>query len=124
MSGRTCVLEPLNPERHARDLFEANRADDGRMWTYLSYGPFETLDAYRTWLKATCQGNDPLFYAVVPRETEKAAGLASYLRTMPEAGNARDWTPRFLTAAPSHAPRDRSPVLADAARFRPRLPQV
>ena len=87
LTGRTCVLEPLHPERHARDLFEANRADDGRMWTYLPYGPFETLDEYRAWLAATCQGNDPLFYAIVPRETEKAVGLASYLRIMPERGS-------------------------------------
>ena len=87
LTGRTCVLEPLQIERHAHDLFEANRADDGRMWTYLPYGPFETLAAYRDWAAATCQGDDPLFYAIAPRETNKAAGLASYLRIMPESGS-------------------------------------
>ncbi|MEN9615497.1 MAG: hypothetical protein RL022_919, partial [Chloroflexota bacterium] len=36
LTGRTCRLEPLDPGRHAHDLFTAN-ADDasGRMWTYL-----------------------------------------------------------------------------------------
>ena len=87
LTGRTCVLEPLHPERHAHNLFEANRADDGRMWTYLSYGPFETLDEYRAWLAATCQGSDPLFYAIVSQKTEHAAGLASYLRITPESGS-------------------------------------
>ena len=87
LTGRTCSLEPLQPERHAHDLFAANRADDGRMWTYLPYGPFGTLDAYGDWLTATCQRNDPLFYVVVPRETNKAAGLASYLRITPESGS-------------------------------------
>lgn len=87
LTGRTCVLEPLHPERHARNLFEANRADDGRMWTYLPYGSFATLDEYRAWLAATCQGNDPLFYAIVSQKTEHAAGLASYLRITPESGS-------------------------------------
>ncbi len=86
LTGRACTLEPLQPERHAPDLFEANRADDGRMWTYLPYGPFDSLATYCAWL-ATCQGNGPLFYAVLPRETGKAAGLASYLRISPESGS-------------------------------------
>ena len=90
--GQTCALEPLHPERHAPDMFEANRLGDGRMWTYLPYGPFKTLDEYRAWLETTCQGNDPLFYVIVPRgpktqEPGKAAGLASYLRITPESGS-------------------------------------
>jgi predicted N-acetyltransferase YhbS len=41
MQGRYCRLEPLNLERHAEALFEADTADaDGRSWTYLAYGPF------------------------------------------------------------------------------------
>ncbi|HYI35072.1 MAG TPA: hypothetical protein VEX39_00575, partial [Thermoleophilaceae bacterium] len=47
MSGRFCRLEPLDPERHAEALFEANTADvDGRSWTYLAYGPFQSLADY------------------------------------------------------------------------------
>jgi hypothetical protein len=38
--GRFCRVEPLDPERHARDLHAANSEDrDGRMWTYLPWGP-------------------------------------------------------------------------------------
>ncbi len=41
MEGRYCRLEPLDPDRHAAALFEADAADsDGRSWTYLAYGPF------------------------------------------------------------------------------------
>lgn len=96
LTGWTCVLEPLQIERHAHDLFAANRIDDGRMWTYLPYGPFEAFATYRDWAAVICQGNDPLFYAIVPVKAEgqetdtsaqKAAGLASYLRIMPESGS-------------------------------------
>ena len=51
MTGRTCRVEPLNVEAHAADLHAANRRDEeGRNWTYLPYGPFDTLDAYAAWL--------------------------------------------------------------------------
>ena len=34
IAGRFCRVEPLDPERHAADLFQANRsAPDGRSWT-------------------------------------------------------------------------------------------
>ena len=47
MSGRFCRLEPLQLPLHAGDLHEANRRDsEGRNWTYLPYGPFETLEQY------------------------------------------------------------------------------
>lgn len=88
MTGRFCRVEPLDPARHAADLFAANSADaDGRMWTYMAYGPFATLDAYRAWMERTCSGDDPLFHAIVDVSTGKAAGVASYLRIDPAAGS-------------------------------------
>ena len=81
MEGRFCRLEPLDPDRHAADLFAADAADaDGRSWTYLAYGPFRTLSDYRTWMCATCLGADPLFFAIVASPEGKAVGVASYLR--------------------------------------------
>jgi RimJ/RimL family protein N-acetyltransferase len=88
LDGRTCRLEPLDPERHARDLFDANALDvDGRGWTYLPYGPFADLDAYLAWMRATCLGDDPLFHAIVDRAGGRAVGVASYLRIDPVAGS-------------------------------------
>jgi RimJ/RimL family protein N-acetyltransferase len=78
---------PLDPDRHAEALFEANAADmDGRSWTYLAYGPFHTLSAYRAWMEATCLGTDPLFFAIVDAATGRPGGVASYLRITPAAG--------------------------------------
>ena len=86
--GRYCRVEPLDPDRHAADLFAANALDtEGRNWTYLPYGPFDTLDSYRAWLDGTCLGSDPLFFAVVDEASSKAVGVASYLRINPAAGS-------------------------------------
>jgi RimJ/RimL family protein N-acetyltransferase len=88
MRGRYCRLEPLDPDRHAKALFEADAADaDGRSWTYLAYGPFRTLADYRGWMGATCLGDDPLFFAILDVAGGTAAGVASYLRITPAAGS-------------------------------------
>jgi RimJ/RimL family protein N-acetyltransferase len=88
MIGRTCRLEALDPERHAHDLHAANMQDrEGRIWTYLPYGPFAGLDEYRTWADEVSRGSDPLFYAIVDSELEKAVGVASYLRISPASGS-------------------------------------
>ncbi len=57
------------------------------MWTYLSYGPFATFESYRAWMDNTCQGSDPLFYAIIDKKTNKAVGVASYKRVDPRNGS-------------------------------------
>jgi RimJ/RimL family protein N-acetyltransferase len=88
MVGRFCRVEPLHPERHAADLYDANALDtEGRNWTYLPYGPFESLENYRGWMNDHCRGDDPLFHAIVDNNTGKAVGVASYLRITPASGS-------------------------------------
>ena len=88
MSGRTCRLEVLDPERHAQDLHAANSEDkENRIWTYLPYGPFDHVDGYRRWAEEMSRGSDPLFFAVVDTALQKAVGVASYLRISPAAGS-------------------------------------
>ena len=87
MVGRFCRLEPLDPGRHAAELHTANAVDaDGRMWTYLPYGPFADLAAYRAWMEAKWLGDDPLFFAIVDAGSGRAVGVASYLRIDPANG--------------------------------------
>lgn len=88
LAGRYCRIEPLEPDRHAADLHTANQADaEERMWTYLAYGPFATLEDYRAWMLDTCAGDDPLFFAIVDAASGRAVGVASYLRIAPAAGS-------------------------------------
>lgn len=87
VEGLYCRLEPVDPNRHAEDLFVAWRADTtGQGWTYLAYGPFESAEAFHAWMVKTCLGDDPVFYAVIDRKTGKAVGLMSYLRIDPAVG--------------------------------------
>lgn len=85
-AGRFCRLEPLDPSRHGPALFDANATDaDGRMWTYLGYGPFAGYDSYAAWLAGQAGSDDPLFHAIVTPE-HGAVGLAAYLRIEPAVG--------------------------------------
>lgn len=87
MEGSHCRVEPIDPDRHAGSLHAANRQDaEGRIWTYLAYGPFDSESAYRAWMEKTCLGDDPLFHAVVERRSGRAVGVASYLRIDPPVG--------------------------------------
>ena len=87
MEGRFCRVEPIDIDRHAADLFEAFRADkEGRIWTYMPYGPLASERAVRDWMAKVCLGDDPLFHAIVERESGKAVGVASYLRIVPAVG--------------------------------------
>ena len=87
MEGRYCRLEPLDPDRHAADLHAANSEDgDGRIWTYMAYGPFKTQADYVAWMMRDCLSDDPLFHAVIDRATGRAMGVASYLRIVPAMG--------------------------------------
>lgn len=87
MVGHTCRLEMLDAERHAEELYAANRLDtQTRNWTYLPYGPFETSGAYREWVEDAAKGDDPLFHAIVDTASDKAVGVASYLRITPASG--------------------------------------
>lgn len=87
MEGRFCRIEPIDIDRHGHDLFTALHADesDGN-WTYLPYGPFFTEAAFRDWMATTCLDDDPLFHTIIDGSSGKAAGVASYLRTLPNVG--------------------------------------
>ena len=81
MQGRFCRVEPLDPVRHGEELFAANRLDaEGRNWTYLNIGPFESLEDYRAWLDKAVAKDDPFFHAIIDLATGKAAGVAAYMR--------------------------------------------
>lgn len=87
MQGTHCIVEPIDVRRHAADLHAAFRADrEGRIWTYMSYGPFPNLDEFEDWLETSCTGNDPMFHAIMDKASGKAAGLASFLRIDPSNG--------------------------------------
>ena len=87
MEGSYCRVEPLTAGTHAGDLYSAYGQDtEGRVWTYLPYGPFDRFEDYQACVEAQSVSDDPLFYAIVDCKTEKAVGVASYLRIDPGVG--------------------------------------
>jgi len=88
LEGRYCRLEPLDPDRHARELYAANgESPDDRFWTYLPQGPFSSFDLYEAWLRQVAPGEDPLFFVLRDYRDGLAAGIASYLRIDPAVGS-------------------------------------
>ena len=88
MEGGFCRLELFDPERHCADLFDAFAEDqEGRMWTYLPYGPFASVEAFRDLMRAHFSGQDPLCHVIVDHTSGRAAGMASYMRIDPAAGS-------------------------------------
>jgi RimJ/RimL family protein N-acetyltransferase len=85
IDGNYVRLEPVDPARHAEDLFELSRGSPA-IWTYLGYGPFADLAGFRAWLAERAQQSDPLFVTIVDRQSGRASGMASYLRITPADG--------------------------------------
>jgi len=83
IEGDRVRLEPLDPARHAEDLFAAAQGDDA-LWDYLPYGPFADVGALTEHLRAQAASEDPLFFAVVVDGA--AVGVVSYLRIEPAHG--------------------------------------
>ncbi len=87
MAGRFCTVEPLDPERHAAQLFAAYAEDrDGRMWTYLPRGPYASIEEYRDWAGAAALAEDPLVHAIIDTPTGEAVGTAALMRIDPASG--------------------------------------
>ena len=86
LCGTHVELHPLDRKDHAADLFIAfDKADV--LWTYLPYGPFDTANDYGDWIDRKVDGKDPIFYAIIDKLSQKAMGVASYLRINPSAGS-------------------------------------
>jgi RimJ/RimL family protein N-acetyltransferase len=81
MIGKYGRVEPVDIERHAESLFQANAADTaGAHWTYLFDDKPQTLEAYRAWLARVCAAEDPMFHAIVDGKTGRALGIAALMR--------------------------------------------
>lgn len=86
MVGRWCTIAPLDPAAHGAALFEAySEAPDGRGWTYLFTGPFESSEAFMSWLGSLDGSVDPLYFVI--SDSGGPCGIAAYLRIAPGAAS-------------------------------------
>jgi RimJ/RimL family protein N-acetyltransferase len=88
MEGKYCVVEILDVEKHAEDLFNSYVKDvKNYNWTYLHYGGFKSLTKFKEWLDKDCLHDDPLFHAIIDKNQNVAVGMASYLRIQQKIGS-------------------------------------
>jgi RimJ/RimL family protein N-acetyltransferase len=75
---------PLDAKRHLDDLFACmGSAEQASLWTYMFDGPFGDPGAFAEALKKRQGSNDPLFFAVEETKSNRAVGIASYMRIEP-----------------------------------------
>lgn len=87
MYGTSCTLEPLDPDQHAAKLFDSLKiSNQGASWTYLPYGPFNTLNDFHKWLMSTIATDNTLLYVIIDNKTNLPVGLAGYSNINPEHG--------------------------------------
>lgn len=85
-TGRYARLEPLDSARHAAELYIASHEvpDGERIWDYLPYGPFASVDDFTVWLEGCARSDDPLFFAIRDLQSGATLGMASFLRIEPD----------------------------------------
>ena len=85
--GEHCNITPLNIDQHSESLYQSFSKDPKtENWTYLPYGPFDSLQEFKSWLTSIANKSDPYFCTIVDKSSNSAIGLASYLRINPNQG--------------------------------------
>src|SRR5262245_13053624 len=89
LDGVSARLEPIDPARHAAELYAASHGVAGGedLWRFMAYGPWADAGAFRAWLRDCASAHDPLFYAIRDAASGQARGMASYLNIVPKNGS-------------------------------------
>lgn len=87
MQDQYCILEIMDIERHAEQLYAALTLNNkGDSWTYLPVGPFADCGEFKAWLKKFCSNDSTLAYVVLDIKSRLPVGMAGYLRIEPVHG--------------------------------------
>lgn len=80
LHGRYVALEPLGATPgHGTDLWQAVDGHD-ELWTWMAGGPAASPAALLEQLERWREAEKAVLFAIVPADTKKAAGWASYMR--------------------------------------------
>ena len=82
--GKFIVLSPINPQGDAEELYRCTHGSATReqIWTYMGYGPFDSVHNMQQWLEVGAKSKDPLFFTVHHRESKFPVGMVSFLNIM------------------------------------------
>lgn len=85
LEGRYARLERLDAARHGVELWQ-EIANHDALWDYMPYGPWPDQAAFLAWLQTRQPLADPLSYAVIDRQSERAVGVATLMEIRPANG--------------------------------------
>ena len=79
--GKFVTLFPVNPKTDVVELYECSHGSDikEQIWTYMSYGPFDSKHSMQMWLEVGAESEDPLFFTVHHLESKQQVGMVSFL---------------------------------------------
>lgn len=87
IDGRYVRLEPLDTARHGDDLFAISTLPQAAdLHRYLFDDPPVSRAAFQVWLERAQASQDPLYFAVIDKETGKAVGRQTFMRIEPAHG--------------------------------------
>lgn len=85
LAGRLVTLMPLDPMAHGGELREFLQGPEAEsMWRYMSDGPYPEPAAFRAMLERKAASAERVYFTIVENAGKRAAGLAAYLRIVPE----------------------------------------
>ena len=85
LRGRYTALEPLDASRHGVDLWEAVNGHD-ELWRWLPGSPAESASDMMDRLEGWRRSEQAMLLAILPFESGRATGWASYMRMSPVHG--------------------------------------
>ena len=79
--GKFITLSPVSPQTDVAELYECSHGSDVKeqIWTYMSYGPFDSRHDMHKWLEEKAKSEDPRFFTVHHLESKQRVGMVSFL---------------------------------------------
>ncbi|MCY4552570.1 MAG: GNAT family protein [Candidatus Poribacteria bacterium] len=79
--GRFITLSPVSPQTDVAELYACSHGSiiKEQIWTYMSYGPFDSKHNMQEWLEEGAESQDPLFFTVHHLESKQRVGMVSFL---------------------------------------------
>jgi len=97
--GKYSILEPININKHLKDLFNNFSLDRTKtLWAYMPVGPFKNILSLKNYLIDDKLTGNPFFYAIYSKRLKSFCGLATYLRIKPKIGTIEVG---YITYAPN-----------------------
>lgn len=85
LDGRYCRLEPLDPKRHRDGLYAASTPPDAAArFRYMPDPAPTSMEEFSAWMAVAAKSEDPLFFAVIDKRSDRVEGRQTLMRITPE----------------------------------------